>query len=217
MRLIILGPPGSGKGTQAQFIRDHFSIPQISTGDMLRQSVAEGTPLGIQVETIISQGALVPDDLMIQLVKERIQAPDCTAGFLLDGFPRTVKQAEALSQAGVQIDYVLALEVPDALIVTRLSGRRVHVPSGRVYHISNQPPIHPDKDDLTGEPLTQREDDQENTVRHRLTVYHSQTAPVREYYLALAARQSEKAPKFITIDGTQPALSVCDTIFSALS
>jgi len=185
MRLILLGPPGSGKGTQAEYITEHFEIPKISTGDMLRQSMQGQSALDLQIKALMDAGSLVPDDIMIKLVKERIRRSDCEKGFLLDGFPRTLKQAEALVAADIRIDKVIALEVSDEVIVQRLSGRRIHPASGRVYHIENKPPNRQDKDDITGEPLIQREDDEEETVRRRLKIYHTQTEPIFTYYLRL--------------------------------
>ena len=215
MRLILLGPPGSGKGTQAQFIIERFQIPQISTGDMLRQAVANKTPLGNKIKSIMDAGSLVPDDVIIELVKERIKQPDCEKGFLLDGFPRTVKQAQALSASGVNIDKVLELEVPDDEIISRISGRRVHPGSGRVYHVVHQPPLRADKDDVTGETLIQREDDIEDTIKKRLDIYHAQTKPVSVYYMALTAKDPNAAT-YTKIDGTQPPSAVCQAIFAAL-
>ncbi|MBS0290789.1 MAG: adenylate kinase [Proteobacteria bacterium] len=217
MRVILLGPPGSGKGTQAQYIMERFEIPQISTGDMLRKSVADNTPLGNQVKIIMESGALVPDDIIIKLVQDRIKQPDCTKGFLLDGFPRTVKQAEALTLAGVQMDRVIELAVPDDVIVERLSGRRIHPASGRVYHVKFQPPTREDHDDVTGDPLILREDDKEETVRRRLLVYHTQTQPLVGYYTSLAIKNVQGLPKVTKINGTEGPLVVCDLIFSFLS
>lgn len=217
MRLILLGPPGSGKGTQAQFIMERYEIPQISTGDMLRKSVAQETSLGLQVKSLMEAGSLVPDDLIIKLVKERIAEADCAKGFLLDGFPRTVKQAEALVRMGVELDWVIELKVPDGEIIARLGGRRTHPPSGRVYHVTNQPPSRPNRDDVTGEPLIQREDDKEETVKKRLEIYHQQTQPVSSYYMRLAAMGSASAPRYIAINGLQPPLVVCEEIFNALT
>lgn len=217
MRIIILGPPGSGKGTQAQYIIERFGIPQISTGQMLRDSVKNATPLGREVSAIMKQGILVSDEIMIKLVSERIKAPDCQHGFLLDGFPRTVKQAEALDAAKITIDKVVELEVADEVIVKRLAGRRIHLPSGRVYHIDFQPPKRPNLDDETGEPLVQRDDDKEETIRKRLAIYHAQTAPVATYYMARALRAPESSPKFQKIDASNEPLVVCDDIFRFLS
>lgn len=186
MKVILLGPPGAGKGTQAQFICEAFGIPQISTGDMLRAAVSAGSPLGKRVKAVMDSGALVSDDIIIELVKERIAQADCTNGFLFDGFPRTIPQAEALDEAGVYIDNVVEIVVPDEEIVQRISGRRVHPNSGRVYHVLYNPPKVPDTDDETGEPLIQRDDDQEATVRDRLRIYHEQTHPLVEFYRARA-------------------------------
>lgn len=186
MRIILLGAPGAGKGTQAKLITERFNIPQISTGDMLRAAVKEGSELGLKAKDIMSSGGLVPDDLIIALVKDRIAADDCRNGFLFDGFPRTIPQAEALQQAGVDIDYVVEIDVDDEEIVERLSGRQVHEPSGRVYHVTHNPPEKPGVDDVTGEPLKQRDDDREDTVRKRLAVYHEQTKPLVEFYRKLS-------------------------------
>lgn len=216
MRLILLGPPGSGKGTQAQFIAERFGIPQISTGGMLRQSVAQKTPLGMQVQTLMERGSLIPDGVMIELVQERLRATDCERGFLLDGFPRTLKQAEALTKMEVGLDKVLELQVPDKEIVERLSGRWVHLASGRVYHVDSQPPMRPFKDDVTGEALVQREDDKEVTVRRRLEIYHSQTQPVSIYYQRLALTHAPHAPEYIQVDGARAPLVVCEDIFNKL-
>lgn len=216
MRLILLGPPGSGKGTQAQFITERFEIPQISTGDMLRKSIAEKNPLGLKAQALMLAGSLVPDDIMTKLVKERIMESDCQKGFLLDGFPRTIKQAEFLTLMEVPIDKVIELKVPDDEIVQRLVGRRIHPKSGRIYHVIHQPPARADHDDVTGEPLIQREDDKEETVRRRLDVYHLQTQPVSVYYMRLAAIGAPGAPEYISIDGTQPTLAVCEEIFNTL-
>ena len=201
MRIILLGPPGAGKGTQAQYITEKFGIPQISTGDMLRAAVKEGTELGLKAKDIMASGGLVSDDLIIALVKERIQQPDCVNGFLFDGFPRTIPQAEALITEGVAIDKVLEIDVADEEIVARLSGRRVHEASGRVYHIQHNPPKQEGLDDETGEPLIQREDDKEETVRNRLGVYHNQTKPLVAFYSDLAANQPENAPQYAQVNG----------------
>ncbi len=186
MRVILLGGPGSGKGTQGKYIAEHFGIPQISTGDMLRAAVAAGTPLGLEAKKIMESGALVSDDIILGLIKERIEQPDCASGFLLDGFPRTIAQADGLAEMGVEPDQVLEIDVDDEEIVKRMSGRRVHPASGRTYHIVFQPPKEAGKDDVTGEPLVQRADDTEDTVRKRLAVYHQQTRPLIDYYQRLA-------------------------------
>jgi adenylate kinase len=192
MRLILLGPPGAGKGTQANFIREKFGIPQISTGDMLRAARAAGTPLGIQAGKIMDAGQLVSDDIIIGLVKERLKQRDCARGYLFDGFPRTIPQAEALKKENVAIDYVLEIDVPDEEIINRMSGRRVHPASGRVYHVKFNPPKAEGRDDVTGEPLVQRDDDREETVRKRLEIYRAQTRPLVEYYNRLAAAKYRK-------------------------
>lgn len=215
MRVILLGPPGAGKGTQAQFITESFSIPQISTGDMLRAAVKEGSELGRQVEQVMSSGELVSDDLIIALVKERIAQDDCANGFLFDGFPRTIPQADAMQAAGVEIDHVVEIDVADEEIVSRLSGRRVHEGSGRVYHIKYNPPKEAGKDDETGEPLVQRPDDQEDTVRNRLSVYHEQTALLVGYYQNKA--ESGAATKYHKVDGAVAVDNVKQAIKNSLS
>ncbi|MGE3919485.1 MAG: adenylate kinase [Gammaproteobacteria bacterium] len=201
MRVILLGSPGAGKGTQAKFIYQKYGIPQISTGDMLRAAINAGTPLGLAAQKTLEDGALVSDDIIIDLVKERIKADDCKNGFLLDGFPRTLKQAEALKEAGISIDYVIEIAVPDDEIIKRLSGRRVHVASGRIYHIDYQPPKVPGKDDVTGETLIQREDDHEATVRHRLEIYNQQTKPLIQYFNDWSHSGEPNAPKCSSISG----------------
>lgn len=216
MRIILIGPPGAGKGTQAQYIMERYGIPQISTGDILRQSVAEETPLGMQAKGIMESGGLVPDNIIIDIVKERLSKRDCAKGFLLDGFPRTVKQAESLNTAGVKIDTIIEFEIPDDELVLRLSGRRIHPGSGRVYHIIHNPPQRENKDDVTGEPLIHRDDDKEETIRKRLNVYHSQTTPVTTFYKRMAIAH-ENSPKYIKIDATEPPLVVADKIFESLS
>ena len=202
MRLILLGAPGAGKGTQATFITKRFGIPQISTGDMLRAAVKAGTPLGLQAKKVMDSGALVSDDIILGLVKERITQPDCAAGFLFDGFPRTIVQADALKVAGVKLDYVVEIDVPDSAIVERMSGRRVHAASGRTYHDRFNPPKVAGVDDVTGEPLIQRVDDQEETVKKRLAVYAQQTRPLVEYYQRWAASGDREAPAYRKINGT---------------
>jgi len=201
MRVILLGAPGAGKGTQAQFIKEEFGIPQISTGDMLRAAIKEGTDLGLQAKKVIDAGQLVSDDIIIGLVKERLQAPDCNKGALFDGFPRTLPQADALKEAGIIIDCVVEINVDDEEIVKRLSGRRVHPASGRIYHEIYNPPKEAGKDDETGEALVQRGDDVEETVRNRLKVYHDQTAPLVDYYNGLEVQNAPNAPKYVKING----------------
>jgi adenylate kinase len=214
MRLILLGAPGAGKGTQAQFICEQFSIPQISTGDMLRAAVKAGTELGLEAKQVMAAGELVSDDLIIGLVEERIQHSDCVNGFLFDGFPRTIPQAEAVVESGIVIDHVLEIAVDDEEIVQRLSGRRVHEASGRIYHIIHNAPQQEGLDDVTGEPLAQREDDQEATVRNRLNVYHSQTAPLIDFYCAL---DGENAPVYHRVEGVGSVDSIKTQVINALS
>ena len=213
MRVILLGPPGAGKGTQAQFITEKYGIPQISTGDMLRSAVKAGTELGLKVKDIMASGGLVSDEIIIALVKERIQQDDCNNGFLFDGFPRTIPQAEALVDAGIAIEHVVEIAVDDEEIVSRLSGRRVHEGSGRVYHIQHNPPKIEGLDDETNEPLIQREDDREETIRNRLSVYHSQTKPLVDFYTQLSATDG---PVFSTIDGLGKLDEVQSRIVKAL-
>jgi adenylate kinase len=216
MRLILLGGPGAGKGTQAAYITQRYGIPQISTGDMLRAAVKAGTPLGRAAKEVMDRGDLVSDDIIIGLVRERIQAADCRNGFLFDGFPRTIPQAEALKASGVPLEHVVELGVDDAIIIDRMSGRRVHVASGRTYHVKFNPPKAAGKDDMTGEELIQREDDREETVRKRLEVYHQQTEPLVDYYARWAASGDAKAPKYHRIDGLGKVEEVRDRIFAAL-
>ena len=201
MRLILLGAPGAGKGTQAAFICQKYGIPQISTGDMLRAAVKAGTPLGMQAKAVMESGGLVSDDLIINLVKERIAQGDCAKGFLFDGFPRTIPQADAMKSAGVKLDHVLEIDVPFEAIIERMSGRRSHPASGRIYHVKFNPPKVEGKDDVTGEPLIQREDDKEETVRKRLEVYSAQTRPLVDYYSSLARADAGSAPKYHAISG----------------
>jgi len=201
MRLILLGPPGAGKGTQAGFITSAFAIPQISTGDMLRAAVKAGTPLGLAAKDVMDSGCLVSDEIIVALVKERLQAADCANGYLFDGFPRTIPQADAMKDAEVPIEYVLEIDVPDQTIIERMSGRRVHPASGRTYHVTFNPPKIAGKDDVTGEDLIQRDDDKEETVRKRLAVYHEQTEPLIAYYVKWAATGNPLAPKYVRVNG----------------
>ena len=217
MRLILLGAPGAGKGTQAVAITKRYGIPQISTGDMLRAAVRASTPLGLEAKKFMDAGALVPDEVIIGLVKDRIQQSDCAKGFLFDGFPRTIPQAEAMKQAGVDLDYVVEIDVDDAEIVKRLSGRRTHLPSGRTYHVVFQPPKVAGKDDLTGEDLIQRDDDKEETIIKRLQVYHSQTKQLIDYYSSWAGRGDARAPKYRKVAGTGSVENIRERIFAALS
>ncbi len=216
MRIILLGAPGAGKGTQAQILKDKFNIPQISTGDMLRAAIKANTKLGLEAKQFMDSGALVPDQLIIELVKERIQNEDCKQGFLLDGFPRTIPQAEAMKQASISIDIVIEIDVPDNVIVERLSGRRTHLASGRIYHIQNNPPKIQDKDDITGEPLVQRDDDKKETILKRLDVYHSQTKPLVDYYSELAASEN-KGLRYIKINGLGDVKDIQKTIFDQIN
>ncbi len=215
MRLILLGAPGAGKGTQATFICQKYGIPQISTGDMLRAAVKAGTPLGLQAKAVMDSGALVSDDIIIGLVKERITQPDCANGFLFDGFPRTIPQADAMKEAGVKLDYVLEIDVPFDAIIERMSGRRSHPASGRTYHVKFNPPKVAGKDDVTGEELIQREDDKEETVRHRLSIYHSQTKPLVDFYQKLSA--AEGTPKYSLVAGVGSVDEITAKVFAALS
>lgn len=217
MRLILLGAPGAGKGTQATFIKEKFNIPQISTGDMLRAAVKAGTQLGLEAKKFMDAGGLVPDEVIIGLVKERIKDADCQAGFLFDGFPRTIPQAEAMKQAGVGIDYVVEIDVPDEAIVERMSGRRSHPASGRTYHVKFNPPKVTGKDDVTGEDLVQREDDKEEVVKKRLEVYHAQTKQLVGYYSDWANSGTGGAPKYVKVNGLGDMSKIKEEIFSALS
>ena len=216
MRIILLGGPGAGKGTQANFIKEKYNIPQISTGDMLRAAVKAGTELGKAAKKIMDEGGLVSDDIILGLVKERIAEPDCKNGFLFDGFPRTIPQAEALKEQGIDIDYVVEIDVPDEEIIKRMSGRRVHPASGRTYHVIFNPPKEEGKDDVTGEPLIQRDDDKEETVRKRLEVYHEQTEPLIEYYSRWAESGDAHAPKYVKVSGIGSVEEIRDRIFQAL-
>lgn len=216
MRLILLGPPGAGKGTQANFIKEKFGIPQISTGDMLRAAVKAGTPLGIEAKKVMDAGGLVSDDIIIGLVKDRLQQDDCKSGYMFDGFPRTIPQADAMKEAGVAIDFVLEIDVPDREIVERMSGRRAHLASGRTYHVKYNPPKVEGKDDVTGEDLVQRDDDKEETVKKRLDVYHAQTKPLVEYYGKWAASGDAKAPKVRKISGLGAVDAITAQAFEAL-
>jgi adenylate kinase len=217
MRLILLGAPGAGKGTQANFIKEKFNIPQISTGDMLRAAVKAGTPLGMEAKKVMDAGGLVSDDIIIGLVKDRLKQPDCANGYLFDGFPRTIPQADAMKEAGVSIDYVLEIDVPDQEIIERMGGRRVHQPSGRTYHVKFNPPKVPGKDDVTGEDLIQRDDDHEETVKKRLAVYHDQTEVLVGYYNQWAQSGQPGAPKYRKIAGVGPVETIRDNAFKALS
>ncbi len=217
MRLILLGPPGAGKGTQARYICQSYGIPQISTGDMLRAAIAAGTGLGIKAKVVMDAGCLVSDEIVIGLVKERIAEPDCRPGFLFDGFPRTLPQARAMRDAGVAIDAVVEIQVPDDEIVERLSGRRTHLASGRVYHVLNNPPRAEGLDDVTGEPLVLRDDDREETVRRRLDAYHAQTEVLVSYYREMAGNESGNTPAFIRVDGTRPIATVTRDILERLA
>jgi len=216
MRIILLGPPGAGKGTQAAFITERFGIPQISTGDMLRAAVKAGTPLGVAARRVMAAGQLVSDDIIIGLVKERLKEPDCAAGYLFDGFPRTIPQAEAMKAAGVRVDFVLEIEVADAEIIDRMSGRRVHLASGRTYHVKHNPPRVAGRDDVTGEPLVQRDDDREEVVRKRLEVYHAQTSVLVEYFTRWAATGDATAPRCIKVAGVGTVDQIKQRVFDAL-
>jgi adenylate kinase len=216
MRLILLGAPGAGKGTQAGFISKKFGIPQISTGDMLRSAVKAGTPLGLAAKKVMDSGALVSDDIIIGLVKERLHQSDCAKGFLFDGFPRTIPQAQAMKDAGIDLDYVLEIDVPDSEIIRRMSGRRVHPASGRSYHVLFNPPRVEGKDDATGEDLVLRDDDREETVKKRLDVYHAQTKPLIAYYSDWAGNGDKRAPRYRMISGVAPVETIRDRAFAAL-
>ena len=217
MRLILLGAPGAGKGTQANFIKEKYNIPQISTGDMLRAAIKAGTELGLAAKKVMDAGQLVSDDIIIGLVKERLKDADCANGYLFDGFPRTIAQADAMKESGVGIDYVLEIDVPDEMIVERMTGRRTHQPSGRVYHVKFNPPKVEGQDDVTGEALVQRDDDQEETVKKRLAVYHNQTEVLLGYYNKWAQSGLPGAPKYRKITGVGPVDQVREAAFAALA
>jgi adenylate kinase len=217
MRIILLGPPGAGKGTQAAFISDRFGIPQISTGDMLRAAVKAGTPLGKAAKKVMDAGQLVSDDIIVSLVKERLREPDCAAGYLFDGFPRTIPQAEAMKAAAVRLDVVLEIDVPDEDIIERMGGRRVHLASGRTYHVKYNPPRVAGRDDVTGERLIQRDDDMEAVVRKRLEVYHAQTSVLIDYYSKWAATGDPAAPRYCRVQGRGTVEEIRQRVFDALS
>lgn len=216
MRLILLGPPGAGKGTQAKYIAEKYGIPQISTGDMLRAAVKAGTPLGLAAKAVMDAGQLVSDEIIIGLVKERLTQPDCAKGYMFDGFPRTIPQADALKDSGVALDVVLEIDVPDEAIVERMSGRRAHLPSGRTYHVKYNPPKVEGKDDETGEPLVQRDDDKEEVVKKRLDVYHAQTKPLVKYYSDWGITGDKAAPRYARISGTGKVEEITAKAFAAL-
>jgi adenylate kinase len=217
MRILLLGLPGAGKGTQAQFLMQKYRIPQISTGDMLRASIKAGTPLGREAKQFMDQGQLVPDHVVIELVKDRVKQPDCGNGFIMDGFPRTLPQAEALREAGINIDFVIEIEVSDGEILRRMSGRWVHSGSGRSYHVDFNPPKVPGKDNITGEPLVQRPDDKEETVKDRIATYHSQTKPLIGYYMKWAETGDPRAPHYVNIYGRGSVEHIRDKLFAALT
>lgn len=217
MKLILLGAPGAGKGTQAQYLTSRYDIPQISTGDMLRAAVKAGTPLGLEAKKVMESGGLVSDDIIIGLVKERVQQEDCKNGYLLDGFPRTIPQADAMKSSGIDVDYVVEIDVDDSEIVQRMAGRRMHMSSGRTYHIIYNPPKIEGKDDETGETLVQREDDREETVKQRLDVYHSQTKPLVHYYSSWAGSGESNAPKYVKVVGVGSLEDIRDNIFKVLA
>jgi len=217
MKIILLGPPGAGKGTQANFIKDAFEIPQISTGDMLRAAVSAGTEFGLKAKKIMDAGELVSDDIILNLVKERIKEEDCKGGYLFDGFPRTIVQAQGLQEIGVEIEYVVELQADDNEIVKRMSGRRVHLASGRTYHLIFNPPKNADVDDETGEALIQRDDDSEDTVRNRLHVYHEQTAPLIDFYLQMANSKAGNSLKYVQINGMGEVEDIKASVLSALN
>ena len=216
MRILLLGQPGAGKGTQAQYLMARYGIPQIATGDMLRAAARAGTRLGKEAKAYMDRGALVPDPIVIELVKERVREPDAAAGFIIDGFPRTIAQAEALREAGLDIDYVVEIAVPDDEILRRMSGRRVHPASGRSYHVEFNPPKVADRDDVTGEPLVQRPDDNEETVRKRIETYHSQTKPLFDYYLKWGESGDPRAPRYVKVDGVGSVEQIRDRIIEGV-
>jgi adenylate kinase len=216
MRVILLGGPGAGKGTQANYIKEKYNIPQISTGDMLRAAVKAGTPLGVEAKKVMDAGGLVSDDIILGLVEERIKEPDCVNGFLFDGFPRTLAQADALKAKGIPLDCVVEIDVDDDEIIKRMSGRRVHLASGRTYHVIFNPPKEEGKDDVTGEPLIQRDDDQEETVRQRLKVYHDQTEPLIQYYSRWATSGAPDSPRYVKINGIGKVDEIRDAIFAGI-
>jgi len=216
MRVILLGGPGAGKGTQANYIKEKYNIPQISTGDMLRAAVKAGTPLGVEAKKVMDAGGLVSDDIILGLVEERIKEPDCVNGFLFDGFPRTLAQADALKAKGIPLDCVVEIDVDDNEIIRRMSGRRVHLASGRTYHVVFNPPKEEGKDDVTGEPLIQRDDDQEETVRQRLKVYHDQTEPLIQYYSRWATSGEADSPRYVKINGIGKVDEIRDAIFAGI-
>jgi adenylate kinase len=217
MKLILLGAPGAGKGTQANYVKEKYGIPQISTGDMLRAAVKAGTPLGIEAKKIMDAGGLVSDDIIMGLIKERLTQPDCAKGYLFDGFPRTIPQAEAMKKLGIDVDYVVEVDVPDEEIIKRMSGRRVHLASGRTYHVVFNPPKVVGKDDASGEDLIQRADDVEETVKKRLEVYHSQTKPLVNFYTQWAASGAAGAPKYVQVAGVGKVDAIRDQVFAALA
>jgi len=217
MKTILLGMPGAGKGTQAQFLIEKFKIPQISTGDMLRAAIKAGAPLGVEAKKFMDRGALVPDEIVIELVKQRVKEPDCAGGFIVDGFPRTIPQAEALARAGIDVDYVIEIAVGDDEILKRLSGRRVHPASGRTYHVTFNPPKVAGKDDVTGEDLVQRPDDKEATIKERIATYHAQTKPLIAYYSKLAAAGGSKTPRYIRVPGTGTVDEIRGRLFASLA
>jgi adenylate kinase len=216
MRLILIGPPGAGKGTQAQFVCDRYGIPQISTGDMLRAAIKAGTSLGLAAKKVMDVGGLVSDDIIVRLVKERLAQQDCAPGYLFDGFPRTIPQADAMKVADVPLDYVIEIDVPDAAIVERMSGRRLHPGSGRTYHVKFNPPKITGRDDVTGDPLIQREDDREETVQNRLAVYHAQTEPLVAYYVKWESTGDPRAPRYRKVNGLGTVEGVRDAVMAAL-